>query len=141
MVSLRERIQAFGHPNVSATHKSTLEVTKEPDLTREGDCIIAIAADKAARDLSEDMKNLLQGSQTRITLTIKSANFTNVIHGTGSPKLTLEDPVSMVFRKSTYISERTAMISCDKAASDLDRNLVNLLRKKSPVELVIEAEG
>jgi hypothetical protein len=39
-----EKIEAWGHPNVSANNRTTFEVTKEDHLTRRGDCIIAINA-------------------------------------------------------------------------------------------------
>ncbi|HIP75502.1 MAG TPA: DUF371 domain-containing protein, partial [Thermococcus paralvinellae] len=43
---MREIIHCYGHENIKATHKSTLEITKEDFLTPRGDCIICIKADK-----------------------------------------------------------------------------------------------
>ena len=40
-----EIVIARGHPNIRATHKTTLEVTKEKELSPRGDCIIGICAD------------------------------------------------------------------------------------------------
>ncbi|RLF17024.1 MAG: DUF371 domain-containing protein, partial [Thermoprotei archaeon] len=36
-----EEIIAWGHPNIRALHRSTMEITKEPYVTPRGDCIIA----------------------------------------------------------------------------------------------------
>ncbi len=36
---------AQGHPNILATHKTTLEITKDTEVTGEGGCIIAVKAD------------------------------------------------------------------------------------------------
>ncbi len=141
MVSLQEKIQAYGHPNVSATHRSTIEVTTEPNLTPKGDCIIATSANRGASDLRQELKELLKREDTRVTLTIRTGNLHDTVHGTGNPRLTFQNPFSMVFRKSTYTCGRTVMIHCDKAAADINRSLVNTLRKKTPVELTLEAEA
>ena len=49
------RFTAFGHPNISATHKATLEFTKDTGLTAKGTCVVGI---KAAYSL-QDFKKLL----------------------------------------------------------------------------------
>ncbi|MCD6301577.1 MAG: DUF371 domain-containing protein, partial [Staphylothermus sp.] len=49
-----------GHPNIRATHKTTLEITKEPHVTPRGDCIIAVNATKATKDLDPELKNIIR---------------------------------------------------------------------------------
>ncbi|HIG98004.1 TPA: DUF371 domain-containing protein, partial [Candidatus Woesearchaeota archaeon] len=36
---------AHGHPNILATHRTTLEITKDSELTTRGNCVVAVAAD------------------------------------------------------------------------------------------------
>ncbi len=139
MVSLRETITAHGHPNILATHPSTLEITKEASLTPEGDCIIAVGADKGAEDLSAQLKRLLKMKNSTVRLTIDADGIQEVIGGRGDPRLSFRDPESMVFRKSGYVCGRTVMIQSNKAASGLSRSLVNILQlEKTRVELTIK---
>ncbi|MBC7111709.1 MAG: DUF371 domain-containing protein, partial [Methanothermobacter sp.] len=58
----------------------------------------------------------------------------------GHPELTLDHPTDIVCRKSDYICSRTLMIRADKAACDLDENLVRDLRKgrELKVEIIVE---
>ena len=45
--------RAWGHPNIKATHKTTLEFTKENYVSPEGDCIIGINADFNTDELKQ----------------------------------------------------------------------------------------
>ncbi len=139
MVRLEETIIAHGHSNILATHRSTLEVTKERNLTREGDCIIAVGANKGAGDLSAGLKKLLRRRDSAIALSIEADGLRELIRGRGHPKLSFQKPECMVFRKSNYVCGRTVMIQADKAAVDINRDLVKLLRQEATrVEVTIE---
>lgn len=136
-----EIIYARGHPNILATHKSTLEITKENYLTKRGDCVIGINADKSVSDLNPVLKKIIKMPQSKITLILESEGIKDEIHGSGDPRLTLSNPLSMVIRKSGYISDRTLMIYSDKAAIDIRRDLINVLRDvKSLLKVTIIAE-
>jgi len=136
---LREVIHCRGHENVKATHRSTLEITREDFLTPKGDCIICVSADKALSDLSEEFKNALRrGSRLRVV--ILAGEISDELTAHGSPELKLESPVSMVIRKSNYVDGRTLAIKANKAAKDIKRELVELLRNPETrvrVELLI----
>ncbi len=107
---LREVIHCHGHENVKATHRSTLEFTKEDFLTPRGDCIICIGADKAINDLSDEFKNALREGK-KLLIRIKVGDLVDeVVAWGGSPELILDHDVSMVVRKSTYIDARTLAI-------------------------------
>ncbi len=123
-----EIILAYGHENIRATHKSTLEFTKEPHLTRTGDCIVAVAADKALADLSVEFKRTLRKPNAKLTILIEAAEVTEKVEAQGSPQLALSHPSDMVIRKSNYLSNRTLAVSANKAAGDLSRELVEKLR-------------
>ena len=47
-----DKITAFGHPNIVANHKTTLEFTKEKHLSPKGDCIVGINANKSIKEIA-----------------------------------------------------------------------------------------
>jgi hypothetical protein len=65
--------------------------------------------------------------------TIKVGDFTEVITGKGDQNLPLSHPTDIVLRKSSFICDRTLMINADKAARDLSREFVNMLRNPNAV--------
>ncbi len=137
---IREIIHCYGHENIKATHKSTLEITKEDFLTPRGDCIICIKADKALRDLSDEFKRALKSGK-RIRIRIIVDDLVDEIIASGDERLTFENDVSMVIRKSTYIDGRTLAVKADKAAKDIDRRIVEKLKnpnQKAVIELIID---
>ena len=119
---------AFGHPNIQATHRNTLEITKENYLSLRGDCIIAIRSQYACKDLPKEMIQLMKNEESRIILTIEVDELKERIEGYGDKRLMLTSSESMVIRKSTYIDKRTLMVKADKSAADLDRKLVDKLK-------------
>ena len=124
----REHFVAFGHVNVQAVHPSTLMITKEENLSKQGDCIIAVAADKALADLSIEFKEKLRKPNAKLTVLIEVDGLTEHITAYGSPKLILTHPTDMVIRKSDYISDRTLAIHADKAANDLPKEFIEKLK-------------
>ncbi len=137
---LREVVHCRGHENVRATHKSTLEFTREDYLTPRGDCILCVSADKSLKDLSDDFKRALREGK-RLVVRIKVGDFVDEVIAHGDPRLILNHEYSMVIRKSTYIDARTLAVRANKAARDVDRLIVELLRKPETVaeiELVID---
>jgi len=123
-----ETIFAYGHRNIQATHKTTFEVTKEKEMSRKGDCIIAVSANKALADLASEFKKKLQQDNAKLTILIEAGDIVDVITASGNSKLILTHPTDMVVRKSGYICNRTLAIRADKAACDLSRKLVERLR-------------
>jgi hypothetical protein len=140
-VEIKEVILAFGHKNIQATHPTTLEITKEETLTKRGDCIIAVSADKALADLNVDFKDYLRKENARISLLIEAGKIADVVNAFGSPKLILAHPTDMVVRKSNYICSRTLAIQADKAAIDLSRKLVEKLKNpEQKVKITLTAK-
>ncbi|MCL6579435.1 MAG: DUF371 domain-containing protein [Candidatus Bathyarchaeota archaeon] len=123
-----ETIFAYGHRNIQATHKTTFEVTKEKEVSRKGDCIIAVSANKALADLASEFKKKLQRDNAKLTILIEAGDVVDAITASGNSKLILTHPTDMVVRKSGYICNRTLAIRADKAACDLSRKLVERLR-------------
>jgi hypothetical protein len=138
IMTTTETILAYGHKNIQATHKSTLEITKETELSKRGDCIIAVSADKAINDLSSEFKENLRTKNAKITMLIEAEDTVEVVNAFGSARLILMHPTDIVVRKSNYICSRTLAIQADKAACDLSRKLVKKLRNpKQKVKITL----
>ncbi len=130
---VREIVHAKGHPNISAQHELTLEITKDPEVTPRGTCIIACRADKALADLREDFLRVLCRDDAIVIVRIRAGKYEDIVLCQGSSKLTPRSSSKMIIRKSTYIDDATLCIRANKAARDLDRRLVNLICTGSDV--------
>ncbi|MBE0525627.1 DUF371 domain-containing protein [Candidatus Thorarchaeota archaeon] len=124
------RFKAYGHENVIGEHKTTVEITTEDFLTNQGTCIVGVQATQKLSDLSSDIRELVTLETTKIVLLMKVAGIQEQVIGTGGKNLTYSDSTSMVARTSSFQCGRTLMINADKAASDLNREFVNLLAKE-----------
>ncbi|TET63747.1 DUF371 domain-containing protein [Candidatus Bathyarchaeota archaeon] len=120
---------AYGHENIQATHRSTLEITKETGISKRGNCIIAVAADKSVADLSPEFKKNLRIRKAEMTMLIEAGDASDVVHAFGNPHLFLTHPTDIVVRKSSYICSRTLAVKADKAACDLSTKIVQKLKK------------
>ena len=127
-MEITEIIFAYGHKNIQAAHVSTLEITKEAQLSKKGNCIVAVSADKAVADLSPEFTENLRKENVRMTMLIEAGEVAEVVNAFGSQRLILEHPTDVVLRQSSYICSRTLAIRADKAACDLSRKLVEKLR-------------
>ena len=74
------------------------------------------------------MKEKIQNPESKISFTLKVGKFSFKIQGQGSEKLTLKHVSDIVLRKSAFTCSRTIAINCDKASSDIPRDLVSLLQ-------------
>ena len=137
-MEVTEIILGYGHENIQATHKTTFEVTKEAQLSRRGDCIIAVSANKTMTDFSSDFKENLHKEKAKIMILIEAGDAAEVVNAFGSPRLILTHRTDMVVRKSNYICNRTLAIQADKAACDLSRKLAEKLRNpKQKVKITL----
>lgn len=136
-----EEIIAFGHELIKSTHGTTFEVTREECLTERGDCIIAVKANKAARDLSQSFKEIARKPNAEITVIIEVNGEREIVKAFGSPNLTFTHPTDIVIRKSSYVCGRTVAIRADKAACDLSRRLIEKLKNpESKVRIILIAK-
>jgi hypothetical protein len=108
----------------------TFEITKDHELSRRGDCIIAVNATKGPREMSTEFKTACMQESSKITIRLEAAGIFEIIQGAGSPNLNFAHSNEIVGRKSSYASDRTIMIRANKAACDLDKRLMQAL--KSP---------
>lgn len=128
---------AKGHENVRSLHKSTFEITTDDYLTSRGDCIIGINSNITMKDFPEEIRNALMTDDSKIELLLETDNGSDIITGYGSSNLTLSHPSDMVCRKSSFTCNRTLMIHADKAAIDLNRTLIDDLKKGSDLKVTI----
>jgi hypothetical protein len=123
--------RAWGHPNIKATHKNTLEFTKEDYVSPEGDCIIGVNADFETDKLREFAKK-----HKHAKITIRLGGLQEVILAKTNPYF--DDDKELVIRLGEYESPRTFAVRADKAAKHLSRELVRALQTGSPIEVLIE---
>ncbi|MFX1303309.1 MAG: DUF371 domain-containing protein [Promethearchaeota archaeon] len=129
---------AYGHENIFGIHSTTIEVTKDKNLTKKGNCIIGVNATKACFDLSPKLKkNIKNGNKIKITLKIDDLQ--DSFYGFGSKELKLLDKDDIVFRKSNYICDRTILINCTKTSSELSRELIEKLKNpRNKLSIIFE---
>ncbi len=137
---IRETIVAQGHPNISATHKTTFQVTKDNNISQRADCVIGVNADKAMYDLCESMKIALQNDQAFVYVTLCVGELQELITGWGSSKLTCANTQDIVARRSDFTSDRTLMIKSDTAAIDLNRRLIERLKRLEDIVITVEVD-
>lgn len=131
------KIMAKGHENVLSLHKSTFEITKDKDLSLSGDCIIGLDIDKSMADFPEEFKEKLANDDTKVIVGLKTPNASDTIEGFGHHDLSLSHPTDIVCRKSTFVCSRTLMIKSNKAAIDLNRDLIKDLANGESMEVNI----
>ena len=131
------KIKAKGHENVLSLHKSTFEITKDKDLSLSGDCIIGLDIDKSMEDFPKRFKEKLANDDTKVIVELKTPNASDTIEGYGHHDLTLSHPTDIVCRKSTFVCSRTLMIKSNKAAIDLNRDLIKDLANGESMEVNI----
>jgi hypothetical protein len=134
-MKVAETITARGHENILATHRSTLEFTKDTHLTRRGNCVVAVAVNKGVRDLSGEFRRTLRKRGTKLTIIVQADDEREVITARGSQRLMLAHSADLVIRKSSFICGRTLAVQANKAARDLSRCLVEKL--KNPQQEVV----
>ena len=134
---LSEVIKARGHENISARHKTTLMFTRDDYVTLQGDCIVAVDADRCMGDFPGEFREKLRNQKTRVEIIIRCSGACERVVAWGHPSLSFKDPRDMVVRRSSFVCDRTLAIRADKAAVDLGRELVEELGRGGEVEIEV----
>jgi len=121
-----DTITAKGHSLIQCTHTTTIELTKDTYLTKNGTCILGIEASKACYDLNPLLKKKITDGE-KITVIIKAGDTVDSFYGFGDKNLTFLSKKDIVFRKSDFLCDRTILIKCSKSSSELDRNIIKKL--------------
>ena len=140
-LTLEEEITFQGHKNVLSLHARTIEITKDSNLTKNGDCIIGVSADKSCNDLNTALKARLRINGTIVKITIVVEPYEFELSGYGNKGLGITHQHDIVLRKSNYVDSRTLVVSCDKSALDIPRNMVSSLTNsqvKGIMRIVVE---
>ena len=130
------KFNAYGHPNILATHKTTLEFTKDKDISLKGDCIVGVNSNFELSEIKKFIKNSIN---KKISITIKTKTKQEKISAELNPNFNSNK--ELVIRKADFVSERTFAIRANKAAFDLKRDLIKFLKeKKNRVSIIIETK-
>ncbi|RMD57572.1 DUF371 domain-containing protein [Candidatus Woesearchaeota archaeon] len=124
--------RAKGHQNILATHKTTLEITKEKSLTLKGNCIIAVGADFNPEELAKFARE-----HKRAVMILKTKDEIDRVKFDLNP--TFSDREEIVIRLGEHESQRTLGTRADKAARHLNRRLIEYLKKGETLEVGLEA--
>jgi len=123
---------ACGHKNLLGTHKNTFEVTKDKDLTLNGDCIIGVNSDF---DL-EKIKSFIQNKE-KIKIILEVDSLKEEINC--SVNKDFNDSHEIVVRRSDFASERTLGIKADRVCIDFSREFVEKMKDKdSKINILIK---
>jgi hypothetical protein len=109
-----------GHENLLATHKMTLEFTKDNNLTKRGDCIVGVDADFSY----EELKRILGCKKAK--LIIEADGLKDEVNFDINPDFC--DKHEIVIRKTDFRSDRTLGINADKAAINLNKAIISYLK-------------
>jgi len=122
---------AKGHPNIHATHKNTLEFTKENHVTPQGDCIVGICADFDTLALAAFVKK-----HPLVKITITAGGISDNVVAKTNPEF--HDDKELVIRLGEHASPRTFAVRADKAAKHLKRELIDKIKQGKEIEVRIE---
>jgi len=130
----------YGHENITAKHETTLEFTKDNDMGLEGDCIVGIKADFSLLQLKKFIKSI---KNNKITIIIEKMDDNNKIVEKINAEIntSFNSDKDIVIRKSDFRDERTFAVKADRAACNLDRDLIKFLReKKNKIRIVFKSK-
>ena len=112
----------------------------DPALTPNGDCIIAVASEKGASDLSPEFRRIMVIPGARLTTSLCCGGITVTVRSLGNPGMTFDHPDDMVWRRSTFVCGRTVGISSDYVAATLPPELIKALSAGAVMEVEMVAE-
>ena len=134
---MKYKFHAYGHPNIIGTHKTTLEFTKDSELSLKGDCIVGVKADFDLNEIKKFIKNFKSG-KIKIIIETKDKKIKEIIEAELNPDF--NDEKEIVIRKTDFVSERTLGIRANKAAFELKRDLIKYLNgENAKISIFLES--
>lgn len=112
-----------GHRNIRAEHNRTIELTKDPDLTERGDCIIGVAC-----DFDSDEIRRLRG---KIKVDLKVGDHADYFRAFANPEF--DSDTELVFRKTQVRTDRTLGVHLSKSSAKLSRDLIEALKDPNAI--------
>ena len=133
---MQYKFNAWGHQNIIGTHKTTLEFTKDGQLSLQGDCILGINADFDLAEIKKFIKNSKTG---KIAIIIEASGKKIKEEITAELNSNFSSERELVIRKTDFISERTFAVKSSKSSCELGRELIEFLKgKKNKICVVIK---
>lgn len=128
---------AKGHANVLGTHRNTLELTSDSELSRSGDCIVGVACDF---DLAQIQK-MLSFDRLRMTMSVEVVDGKDVSDFVEfNVNKDFNSFSEIVLRLGDFVSDRTLGTGCSKSAKMLSRELINrMVDPSARMEVVLES--
>lgn len=87
--------------------------------------------------MDENFKKTIARNDTLVRITICVGNRVLEVRTKGHKYLTLEDENDIVVRKSDFICPRTLAIGSDKAANDIPKDMIAMLRRENEGLLIL----
>ncbi len=128
---VKEEVRAHGHPNIKGTHRTTLEITSEEEVTPRGDCIVGVGADKTPADFNKEFIEALRRPGSILIAILSVGELRDIVLAEGSPSLMVSSGEKLIIRRSSYVEPATIGVRSNKAAGDLDRRIIERLRDPS----------
>ncbi len=126
------QFSAYGHPNIHATHRTTLEFTKAAKLSKEGDCIVGVKATFDHKRIREFLQHTFN-----FVLHIIVDDESVSLNAHYNPKF--DDEHELVLRKGEFASSRTLGMFASISANDIPRSMITKL-KNPKQEVIIRLE-
>lgn len=124
---MEEEIVAWGSSKLLLTHDKEIKLTK---LEKVDEATLGIKATKASADLKEEFKALLKTGRL-VEVVIEVGELRQQFFAFGSPALKLLSTNELSLRKDDQISDSTVAILSEKSAHELDKELVQELKKEN----------
>lgn len=118
--------RAYGHENIRGTHASTLEFTKEAELTLTGDCIIGVKADFDAEKLRAFVMEKKKAGDLTLRMVLRVGDLEEIVEG--KLNILFNDRHEVVARRTDFASGRTLMLRADKGAAQLSKDFLKAMR-------------
>ncbi|MEM2916260.1 MAG: DUF371 domain-containing protein [Candidatus Woesearchaeota archaeon] len=119
---------AYGHAGIEGTHKRILEFTQKTAVIPKGQSVIGTRA-----NFDPEAISALTQISKKLKLTIKVRNYAEEIIGDANQGFIPGSDI--IVRKGPQRSPSTLLINANKAAGDLNKKLIELL--KNPEEKII----
>lgn len=134
----REEIIAHGHPDIKATDNRGFIIMKAENPEKYRNAIIAVKANKSAKDLDKKFRNSLKSGR-KLEITIQAGGEEDTIMAFCSPALIVSSPDEISVRTDDKIDGKTVGILANKSAEELNQDLVEKLRdSKTEVKIILE---
>ncbi|MFC1723282.1 HAD-IA family hydrolase [Nanoarchaeota archaeon] len=128
---MKYKFTAYGHRNIRAGHKSTLEITKDKDISVKGDCIVGVGADFSYSKIKK-----MVDSYGELDMRMRCDGVFEQVRFKSNKKFA--DKRELVMRLGDFVSDRTLGTNASKSAMMLNRRFVGLLKKGKKMNVEIE---